>query len=354
MKPAFFDEAMKAPCLADVEPPMMDQVKLLRDIANGFERSQALYTAMALGLFELLRLQPASPGEICKKTGIQPYYAASYLDMLVSLGVLAKSKGLYAIPTGIAPFLVESSPYYAMYLRHSPYRRKLWANLDNILRNGTPVDAGISEMRIDAAGIDNIAHNAMLGRLQSIVGDVASMPEFRRAKRLIDLGGGHGLFAIAFAQENVQLEALVFDRPEVAALAERYIDKAGLCGRVKTAGGDYTKDDIGDGYDVALDICSLSGSVGRARDFYGKVARCLNPGGLFVKTTLTLDDDRCGPPLTLMFDLEEKLSGHGHLHPANGELIGMLRDQGLELLRYRDMADIMGVPMRTFVFKKNR
>jgi hypothetical protein len=53
-----------------------------------------------------------------------------------------------------------------------------------------------------------------------------------------------------------------------------------------------------------------------------------------------------------MFDLEERLLGNDHVHLSNGELIDMMRELGLVLLNYRDMAEAIDIPMRTFIFKK--
>jgi len=61
--------------------------------------------------------------------------------------------------------------------------------------------------------IDWIAKGTMLGRLQATLKTVKEIPEFEASRKLIDLGGGHGLFGIGFAQENPDLEVVIFDQP---------------------------------------------------------------------------------------------------------------------------------------------
>jgi len=67
------------------------------------------------------------------------------------------------------------------------------------------------------------------GRLQKTLELVCALPEFKSARRLIDLGGGgDGLFAIGFAQESPNLEVIVYDQPEIIGiigLACNYIEK---------------------------------------------------------------------------------------------------------------------------------
>ena len=44
---------------------------------------------------------------------------------------------------------------------------------------------------------------------------ISELPEFKEARKLLDLGGGHGLYAITFTKSNPNLGAYVFDFPDV-------------------------------------------------------------------------------------------------------------------------------------------
>ena len=70
-----------------------------------------------------------------------------------------------------------------------------------------------------------MAQNTICGRLQEVVRKVTSLPSFFKMKKMIDLGGGHGLYAIALACHDPDLNATVFDLPGVIPLAEEYIKK---------------------------------------------------------------------------------------------------------------------------------
>ena len=59
-----------------------------------------------------------------------------------------------------------------------------------------------------------MAANALTGRLQDVTKAVSSLPEFSAFRSMIDLGGGHGLYAMALARLNPELHAIVFDLPE--------------------------------------------------------------------------------------------------------------------------------------------
>lgn len=152
------------------------------------------------------------------------------------------------------------------------------------------------------------------GRLQKTLELVCALPEFKSARRLIDLGGGgDGLFAIGFAQESPNLEVIVYDQPEIIGiigLACNYIEKYSIQDRVRVLSGDYVQEDIGIGYDIVFEALSLEGGKRGAKILYQMVADILNPGGLFITQLFTLDDSETSPLSTLALDLKEKITEH--------------------------------------------
>jgi cyclopropane fatty-acyl-phospholipid synthase-like methyltransferase len=71
-------------------------------------------------------------------------------------------------------------------------------------------------------------------------------------ERLIDLGGGHGLYSIAFCREYPGLSATIFDWPQARDVAIETIRSQGMTERVVFKEGDFWEDDFGSDYDVAL------------------------------------------------------------------------------------------------------
>ena len=154
---------------------------------------------------------------------------------------------------------------------------------------------------------------------------------FRQPKSSSISGGGHGLFGIAFAQENPDLEVVVFDKPEVIPMTRGYIDRYKMGDRVSTLEGDYTKDPIGSDYGIAFEACSFGGRGDEALSFYRQVASALKDGGLFIRLTFTIDDDRKGPLTSLIWDLKEQITGQSHMHmKTNAELFETLAEAGFQ------------------------
>ncbi|MCZ7571701.1 MAG: class I SAM-dependent methyltransferase [Ardenticatenaceae bacterium] len=86
-----------------------------------------------------------------------------------------------------------------------------------------------------------------------VVEDVAAKIDLPPGgKRVLDVGGGHGLYSIELCRRHPELTATVFDLPGALERARENIRAAGLSDRVSLLAGDYREDDLGHGYDVAL------------------------------------------------------------------------------------------------------
>ena len=100
-------------------------------------------------------------------------------------------------------------------------------------------------------------------------------------------GGGHGLYALAFKEINPELDVYVFDLPQVIEVAKKFVED-----KVKLIAGDFTKDDIGSGYDVVF----ASDVLYRPRDELSRILRkvheSLNDGGILITKHWHIDDLR--------------------------------------------------------------
>jgi predicted O-methyltransferase YrrM len=338
--------------LAETKPPLEDQSRRLWDLVAGFETGQIFLTAFELGIFNLLK-EAKTAEKIAGELKTHPKATEKLLDVLVSIGALDRKGSLYLTAPNMSPFLVEGEPYFARYLKFSLESREKLLNLKAALKEGPAAEGEMHEHQYDRESIDWIARGTMLGRLQTTLKLVREIPEFKSARKLIDLGSGHGLFGIGFAQENPHLEVVIFDQPGVAEIASDYIERYGVGERVKAMSGDYTKDDIGSGYDIAFEACSFGGNADQARSFYENVARSLNDGGLFISQTFTINDDRRSPLRNLVWDLKEEISKDGHMHlKTNSEIFRTLREAGLVEEKVIDMSSDLSMPMRLVVARK--
>jgi hypothetical protein len=324
----------------------------LRELAGGFEKGQIFLTALELDIFTLLET-PRDAQELAERVETLPHITGRFLDVLVGMRLLAKEGGRYVTASDVAPFLVKEAPYAARYLNFATKSRPTWMQLAEAMKTGPTEKAEPHDHVYDQPCIDWMARGTLLGRLQGTMKHLTEIPEFHAARKLVDLGGGHGLFGIAFAQENPDLEVVIFDKPEVTPMTQGYIDRYAMQDRVTTIAGDYTKDDIGLGYDIAFEACSFGGGGDEALSFYRQVASALKDDGLFIRLTFTIDDDRRGPLTSLIWDLKEQITGQSHMHmKTTTELFETLAEAGFQRERIIDMAQWSNMDTRLIIARK--
>lgn len=316
--------------LADAEPLLEDKSPFLRDLAANFKKGQVFQTALELDVFAKLKT-PKSLEAISREMDTDERLTGRFLDVLVALGLLAKNDEAYVTPADLYPFLAAGEPYFSKQLFLSEEEQRNWLNLKELLKQG-PFKKEKPDFQYfyDRESMELIARSALLGRLQKILKIVIELPEFQESRRLIDLGGGHGLFGIGLAQENQDLEVVIFDRPGIVELSSEFIKKYRMEKRIKTIAGDYITDELGTGYDLALEISSFEGNLDQARQFFQNVEKALRPGGLFIIQTFAIEANRTGPLLPLLHDLYKKMEGRNMYMMDRAEIIGILEDTGFE------------------------
>lgn len=291
------------------ELPKVD-IEPLYEIAQGGEKFILLTTAMDLNVFEFYA-EPATARDFIDTAGTDRQLTEKFLNALVAAGLLRKENAIYGNTPLASTYLMKGEPFYQGDLlglmRRT--RQERWANLGRCLKEG-PLQPDKDKKQIfDKSFILAMAQGAMRGGLHRTVKIVSSLPEFPESKKLLDLGGGHGLYAIAFAQANPNLESVVFDLPTVMEAAKAYIDEYDMQGRVKTVAGDYTKDDWGNGYDIVFASDCLYKPREDLMPVLRKIKNALNPGGIFISKHWMMDRDRTSPDTTVFFDLMVSLIG---------------------------------------------
>ena len=259
---------------------------LIRQWSDGYRKIQLLKAAIELNLFETLR-NPKTAGEVAAEVNGDCRLVKLMLQCLVNTGLVVKKNDKYALSEISKTFLCSDSQYSQInFLKKHFSDLELWQNLEKIVKDGS--------VRVDRAKffsetvIHSMAQHSLLGELQRTVEVVAKYEEFRRAKKLLDLGGGHGLYSVAFTKLNPKLKAVVFDLPEVVRRSEEYAERYGA-ERVEFVAGDFFKDDIGNGYDIVFSSYNPGGKNVKMID---KIKNALRTGGIYVNKQYFWDENK--------------------------------------------------------------
>lgn len=259
------------------EPPVSVEplYAILNDCATSLKKYCVLLAAINTGLFDYLSA-PRTISDVCRELGIDFKLARNVCKCLKALGFIVEENGSYKNAEISDLYLRSDSPL----AQHDVFKDlqngfRLWEKLAEILKYG-PVT--VSEERFFVDHIHALAEEAFCGELQRTVNLIAGLPEFKKAKRLLDLGGGHGLYAIAFSKLNPYLQAYVYDFPEVIENTKAYIKKH-EADRVEVISGNFFQDDLGNEYDI---IFFAYNPGGKRPELVPKIYASLNKEGLFI------------------------------------------------------------------------
>jgi len=245
------------------------------DLIEAFRRSKTMFAAVELGIFDGQR--PAGYKEL-----------ARLLDACVSLGLLEKRGDEYVNTPEADKFLRSDSPNtlsgYIRYSNRALY--PMWGHLEDAVREGThrwtqtfgwdgPIFSHF--FRTEEAMRDFQKGMHGFGQLTSPA--VVAAFDLSRFRRLVDLGGGSGHLAEAAHKRYPDLEAVVFDLPNVAKLFPG------------TVAGDFFTDPLPPADLYSLGRILHDWSEQKIRTLLAKIHAALPAGGGLLVAEKLLDPD---------------------------------------------------------------
>jgi predicted O-methyltransferase YrrM len=271
--------------------------------ARGFMTSRAILTAAELDLFTRLDKRPATAAELAAALQLDQRALTRLLDFLVSVGLFQKQSEAYRVTESGAHFSAHNSTSSLAMLQHLNLLWENWSHLSTAVREGSsPRRKAVSGSASEEDARSFIG--AMHAIARRVATDVAGTYDTQRFERLLDIGGGSGAYTIAFLQKNPRLHAVLFDLPNVVPMARQNIASEGLEDRVTFAEGDFGKDELPRGCDLAL-LSAIIHQNGPEEnlELYAKVQRALAPGGVLLIRDHIMDESRTKPPDGALFAL---------------------------------------------------
>jgi SAM-dependent methyltransferase len=253
------------------------------DIWSGIALRVAV-AAVRLGVFEALADGPLTPERLAQKISADPGGMRVLLPALAAIGYVREQNGEYANSPMTAKWMLRRTGNFgAGFEFWAVSLFKLMDNLEDTLRTGRP-PLNLYEWIENQPETSRMFQEWMVA-IAGFAGDeiLKHVPVPSGARRLLDVGGGHGRYAVAFCQRYPDLSATVFDSPQALKAAEATLAATGMAGRVALQTGNFLADDLGAGYDVALLFNIVHGfSDEQNQALVNRVVRALNPGGLLV------------------------------------------------------------------------
>ncbi|MFQ5825432.1 MAG: methyltransferase [bacterium] len=309
-----------------------DKNKIIHEITSltlGYMPALIVLTANHLDLFSKLSGKKFTAKALAATLETDPRATELLGNALVAQGFLEKENDTFKNSPKSEEFLVKGRPFYVGdNLRHQAHLLERWSRLEEAVKTGKPIP------RTESTEKQKKQHTFNFTMAMANIGQLAARQaveglDLRGVKKMIDIGGGPGTYAMEFIKKNPDIQAVVFDLPDVVAITKDLIQQFEMTGKVSTKAGDYFVDDFGEGYDLAfLSNIIHSNSIEDIVFLFKKVWNSLNVNGRIVVKDFFVNENRTGPAFATQFAINMLLSTEKGNTYSFAEIIQALDDSG--------------------------
>ncbi len=328
--------------------PLPEVTESLRELyahVYGPVRAKLLMTGIELGVFGQLA-SPTSASNVAQKLDTHPGNTEILLDGLASIDLITKREGLYRNGDVAQAFLVDGTETYVGGVLQFMDAISSFGveHMADLVRQGPPEQPSDEALAEETwANYARIGANGQrAGSAQRGVKLIKELPEFPHFRKMLDLGGGAGMFAIAMVSAHPKMSGIVFDRPMIAEVARELIAEYGAGDRVKAIGGNYMSDPIGKDYDLIWSSATLNFAKYDIDPLMRKIHAALRPGGVFVSMHDGLTHEGTKPMEMFIGMVPLSLSGGPRMSFEQGFLADAMQRAGFESIQSRTLESPWG------------
>ena len=307
------------------EPPEPDP---FADGFTGLVAARALSAACMLGVFDSLAGEGSTPAQLAERLGIDPLGADTLVTALTAHGYLERDGELARNSPVAERLLVSSSPEsIATFVGHQgDLHWQVLSLLPEALRTGR---AYAMHERGDAPERWRAYIRGLYEISRAEHDDNAALVPVRSPRRLTDVAGGHGAFAMAMCRRHPELRAEVVDLPASAEVGRAIVAEEGFAERVSFREGDVFEVGLGEGLDVVSAFNLIHHlPEERDRELVRMARAALRPGGcLAIGDSERPDPSGSGPQHGALSALLFYAWSHGR-NFVREEVAGWLEEAG--------------------------
>jgi len=301
-------------------------------LAFGFMASKALFAALHIDIFSQLADGPKTARALASGTGVPVNRITTLMTALTATGLVDREDENYFNGPGAATFLVRGARHdFGDYLRYQ-IDRQMYPFLTQL---NEVIDGSLDPEAVDsyqhwmsdpdqAVLYSEAQHAGSLGPGRTL----ARLVDLTGCHNLLDVGGGTGAMTIRLLEAYPGLVSTIIDFPNVAEIGWRFVAEAGMVDRVRYIPSNALTAEWPTEQDAILMSYLFSGVPGGELPRLVRQAYdCLAPGGHFIVHDFMVEDDRTGPPIAALWQLQ-----HMAFTPdARSVTPGWLKDHMLEV-----------------------
>jgi 3-hydroxy-5-methyl-1-naphthoate 3-O-methyltransferase len=305
----------------------------IMQLAWGFAPPLIVGAAVQHRVFDLLEQQPKTAEQVASESGASLRGIRSVMNALIGLQLLTKDDmGRYALTPESAAFLVRGKPQFLGALLGDTRRLREWLDINDVVRAGKPVAA----VNLEQYGSEYFKTfvETLFGTnypAAQALAEGLGIAKTEKPVQVLDLAAGSGVWGIALAQKSPRVTVTAVDWPEVLEVTRRVVERCALLDRFRFVAGDLLSAAFGSGHNIATlgHILHTEGAT-RSQALLKKTFAALAPGGIIAIADFLVNEDRTGPPLSLIFAVNMLVHTEEGDTFSFGEIGGWLREAGFE------------------------
>ena len=244
---------------------------------------QTLALAAQMGLFKALAEKPLTPAELAQKLNSHERGTDSLLQALAAIGYVAERNGRYTNTAIAKKWILHDEVFNlgASVTFWTAVFQDLSPDWLEVMQTGERPYGNIYQWLESKPEIADAFQQQLMANVTFSGPDVVkklALPD--TAEKVLDVGGGHGLFSILLCEQHPHLQATVLDTPTALQTAETNLAKHNLAERIQLQAGDLWQEPWGDSYDAIL-LFNLIHHYDEAKniELLQRCAAALKPGG---------------------------------------------------------------------------
>lgn len=317
------------------------------DLLDATFTSSALGAALEKRLFWLLDRRPMDASGVALELGIPGARCRYWLRLLEEAGLLATTRGLYAPTPAARAAILDAfqAETWALLAEEARGRAPSLRDLPDHIATPGPVLPALERRRPSFYELME-RDRALAGRFTRMLFDLhrelaaalAEALDLRGSRRLMDLGGGSGVIAMALLRRHQNLAAVVVDMAAVCEAGRELAKGSEVAERLSYHPADFLRGELPGGFDVVLE-CDV--------DVYDeallpKVRAALDPGGRFVVVDQLAKSPGEAPPSRAHWAFHRSLAEPDFAYPSAGEVTERVERAGFRLVSERRLPPVGG------------
>lgn len=274
------------------------------DMVMNYRASKVLLVAVFYDVFSLIADGFSTTEKLSRKMKTDGRATEMLLDALVSLLYLEKNGGVYSnAPLSDAYLVQGKAGYLGNNLKYQEMIWDAWSDLKGVLKRGRPKN-NLNEWLMDKAFTrDYIRGMANIARRPAR--EIVALLEGIDPKKILDVGAGPGVYALAFLEKYPSATATLLDLPSTINLTKSLLKSHPHSKRVSYVRGDYHSSPFGRSrYDIVI-MSHITHDEGpdENRELIKKAFHALKPGGKIIIHDFMADANHVPRPFLSLFSV---------------------------------------------------